>query len=169
MYTVPPGSAYDVAAWQSFAAAEVGAAATLAGLLVVAVSVNITRIIELPWVVSRMAASLTLFTGVLMGGTALLVPGQSAHVVGGELAIVGFAMAALVWLNNGLRGTQPQYRNRILISAALAVVASLLVATAGVLCAAQTGGGLYWLVPGVLLAFAVGLLNGWVALVEILR
>jgi hypothetical protein len=30
-------------------------------------------------------------------------------------------------------------------------------------------GGLYWLVPGVLIGFGVGLLNAWVALVEILR
>jgi hypothetical protein len=30
-------------------------------------------------------------------------------------------------------------------------------------------GGLYWMAPGVLLAFVVGLLNAWVALVEIRR
>jgi len=31
------------------------------------------------------------------------------------------------------------------------------------------GGGLYWLVPGVLAAIVFGLVNAWVLLVEILR
>jgi hypothetical protein len=40
---------------------------------------------------------------------------------------------------------------------------------AGVTLAAQAGGGLYWLVPGVLAAIVFGLINVWVLLVEILR
>jgi hypothetical protein len=42
---------YAVDAWADFAVAEVGAAAALAGLLVIASSINIVRIIELPAVV----------------------------------------------------------------------------------------------------------------------
>ena len=40
---------------------------------------------------------------------------------------------------------------------------------AGVTLLAQAGGGLYWLVPGVLAAMTFGLINAWVLLVEILR
>ena len=52
-------AAYDVTRWESFAVAEVGAAAALAGLLVVASSINLDRILTMPPVVSRLAASLT--------------------------------------------------------------------------------------------------------------
>ncbi|WP_030443511.1 hypothetical protein [Actinoplanes subtropicus] len=169
MLTTEPVDAYDSAAWQSFAVAVVGAAAALAGLLVVACSININRVIELPSVVSRMAASLALFTGVLTAGTVLLVPGQDRWVAGIELAAVGGVMAAATARNHGLRAARREYRRNALGAAVLAVISSLLVVAAGVLCAARAGGGLYWLFPGVVVAFSVGLFNAWVALVEILR
>ena len=42
-------------------------------------------------------------------------------------------------------------------------------AVAGGTLLAQAGGGLYWLIPSVLVAFMCGLLNVWVLMVEILR
>src|ERR1039457_5121174 len=41
-------SGYDVSAWGSFLAAEVGAGAALTGLLFVAVSINLARILSFP-------------------------------------------------------------------------------------------------------------------------
>ena len=163
-----PG-AYDVVQWENFAVAEVSAAAALAGLLVVACSINISRILTMPPVVARLAASLALFTGTLMTGTVLLVPGQDHRLTGTELAVIGLAVAAIVLRNHGIHGDKPQYRHYAALAAAPAVTAPLLIVTAGVLCAASVGGGLYWLFPAVLLAFSVGLFNTWVALVEILR
>jgi len=159
----------DVAAWQNFAMAEVGAAATLAGLLVVACSININRVIELPAVVSRMAASLGLFTGVLMVGTALLVPGQDHRLAGAELVAIGGLMATVAVRNHGVGVARPEYRRGAFAVALLAVIASAFVVAAGALYAAAAGSALYWLFPGVVLSFAVGLFNSWVALVEILR
>jgi hypothetical protein len=40
---------------------------------------------------------------------------------------------------------------------------------AGVSLLLQAGGGLYWLVPGVVLCLLVAVLNAWVPLIEILR
>ena len=39
----------------------------------------------------------------------------------------------------------------------------------GVSLLAEAGGGLYWMQAGVVLSLLVGLANGWVLLVEILR
>jgi hypothetical protein len=39
----------------------------------------------------------------------------------------------------------------------------------GVFYALSTMGGLYWVVPGVLLAVVLGPVNSWVALIETLR
>ena len=46
-------------------------------------------------------------------------------------------------------------------------VLPLLVAAASLLIGA--GGGLYWLVPGVLFCLVVAVLNAWVLLIEIVR
>ena len=49
------------------------------------------------------------------------------------------------------------------------VISSGSVTVAGITLLAGGGGGLYWLVPGVLGALIGGLANTWVLLVEILR
>ena len=162
-------SSYDAVPWQGFAIAAVGAAAALAGLLVVAASINIREIIQLPAVVSRLAVTLALFAGILFVGLALLVPGQSRTILGIEIAVIGAALAVTAWAENGVNETEPEFRTTAILKASIIVVAAVLIAIAGIALAGQFGGGLYWLVPGVLLAFAMGLLNSWVALIEILR
>ena len=44
--------------WDSFFLGELGAAAALAGLLVVAVSINIDQILSYPWLPSRAVATI---------------------------------------------------------------------------------------------------------------
>lgn len=161
--------AYDARAWESFAVAQVGAAAALAGLLVVACSINIARIIEFSGVVSRLAATLTLFAAVLAVGIVLLVPGQDPVALGGEITIVGAVTVALVYRMRGLHGLAHEYRRTATVALALEILAALSMMVAGIAYAVGAAGGLYWLVPGVLLAITVGLLNAWVALIEILR
>ena len=51
----------------------------------------------------------------------------------------------------------------------LAQVAVVPVLVAGVSLLVGAGGGLYWLVPGVVLCLVVAVLNAWVPLIEILR
>jgi hypothetical protein len=161
--------AFDPAGWAGFATAEVGAAAALAGLLVVAISINVTRLLQLPQVVARLAGTLILFGSVLLVGTLLLVPDQGRVALGIEIAAVGavaafgvFRLAASVRLDR-------RYRRNALLAHGLARLTAVLIVIAGVLCAAGVIGGLYWLVPAVVLAFVVGLANAWVALIEILR
>ncbi len=161
--------AYEPAAWESFAVAQVGAAAALAGLLVVACSINISRIIHLPAIVSRLAATLVLFGAVLIVATLLLVPGQREIWLGLELSAIGAVTAALVVRLGGTRTSDPRYRANAVAITAVAVTASVMIAVGGITLALARFGGLYWLVPGIVLAFTVGLGNAWVALIEILR
>ncbi|MGZ4603476.1 MAG: hypothetical protein ACXV0U_07735 [Kineosporiaceae bacterium] len=134
-----------------------------------AASINIGRIIEIPSVVSRLGGTLALFTGVLAVGTELLVPGVSRDVLGAVIAVTGAALAVVLVRLRGIEQAEAQYQRTSLIIAGITVIAALLVAVAGASYAAGTGGGLYWLAPGVLVAFGVGLANAWVALIEILR
>jgi modulator of FtsH protease len=162
-------SAYDPIPWQGFAIAEVGAAAALAGLLVVAASINIRSIIEAPAVVSRLAATLTLFASILFIGTVLLIPDQSRTLLGIEIAVIGAAVAVTVWSERGVDEVEPEYRRHAMTAAIIALVAAVLIAFSGIALAGMFAGGLYWLVPGVLLALGIGLVNAWVTLIEILR
>jgi hypothetical protein len=166
---VMEGSGYHPATWESFAEAQVAAAAALAGLLVVACSININRIIKIPWIVSRLLGMLVLFGAVLIVATLLLVPGQPRIALGIEIAAVGGAAAWGVFVARGVPRTESEYRKSAVVVATLGVRAAALIAAAGVFVALGVLGGLYWLVPGTLLAFTIGLGNSWVALVEILR
>jgi modulator of FtsH protease len=166
---VVAGSGYEAGPWESFAVAEVGAAAALAGLLVVAGSINVARIVKLPSVVSRLGAALVLFATILVIGTILLVPDQPGRLVGVEIAAVGLLATWAVLRLRGTRNADPAHRWSVTLAAAVGTGAAGLIFVGGLFCALQMLGGLYWLVPGVILGFSVGLVNAWVALIEILR
>jgi modulator of FtsH protease len=166
---VMEGSGYHPETWASFAEAEVAAASALAGLLVVACSINIARIIKIPWIVSRLLGSLWLFGAVLVVATLLLVPEQPRVVLGIEIAAIGAVATWGAFAARGVPEAGSEYRPHAIVVASLGVLAAGLIAAAGAFLAAGVLGGLYWLVPGTVLAFTIGLGNAWVALVEILR
>jgi modulator of FtsH protease len=63
--------------WTDFLVAEVGASAALAGLLFVAISINLEKILEYKGTVTRASEALLLLLSVLFAGTFALTPGQS--------------------------------------------------------------------------------------------
>ena len=65
--------------WSNFLVAEAGASAALAGLLFVAVSINIAKIIEYPGVSGRAAEALALLIGLLIIATLGLAPNSIAN------------------------------------------------------------------------------------------
>jgi hypothetical protein len=77
--------------WENFFIAQVSASAALTGLIFVAVSINLTRILSLPKLPNRALASLLLLLTILITSSLLLVPGQPVVVVGIEVLIVGLA------------------------------------------------------------------------------
>lgn len=165
----PAGLGYEPAAWETFALAGVGAAAALAGLLVVAASINIKEIVELPGVANRLGGTLASFTGVLAMATTVLVPGLDRVDVGVAISVLAAAVAVLVVVFRGLPGTDAPYRRSTLTTDIAALISALLLLWSGVSCVLGIGGGLYWLAVGAVATFVVGLFNAWVALVEILR
>lgn len=62
--------------WANFFAAEVGAAAALTGLIIVAVSINLSRILSFPQLPARAAESFLMLIGALMVASLGLVPEQ---------------------------------------------------------------------------------------------
>jgi hypothetical protein len=164
-------SAYDAAQWADFGIAVVGATAALTGLLFVAVSINLDRILRYPALPRLAARTLILFGSALFASLLLLAPGQSHRVLGTELLLLGI-LTALVTLPQAL--TEERYEGTPLWSYLVArplpvVLTSLSLVVAGAGYSFQGLGGLYWLLPAVLAAIFGGLVNAWVLLVEIQR
>jgi hypothetical protein len=81
--------------WDNFFVAEVGAAAALTGLLFVAVSINLTRVLEFSQLPTRAAETLISLVSVLVVSTFALVPEQSMKTYGIEIAATGLTTWAI--------------------------------------------------------------------------
>jgi modulator of FtsH protease len=164
-------STEDIAAWHDFAAALVGAAAALAGLIFLAVSNNIRRIMAIPGVPGRAGESVIFLGGVLVECAQLLVPGQSATALGIELLI----SAGLLWavLNAiaiaALRIPTRQPRSWRFYRVLRIQLAAAPVLLGGASLLGWPSGGLYWFAVGVLFAVIDAIANAWVLLVEVVR
>ena len=163
--------AYTASAWTDLGAAAAETAATLAGLLFVAVSINLRNILQYPNLPARAAMTLVTFVTPLITGVLLIVPGQSRVALGWELLACAAAIEALQLRIHLSAERAPQETaltwsmGRVLPG----VVSCGCLAIAGITLLAQAGGGLYWVVPSVVGAIVFGLVNVWVLLVEILR
>jgi modulator of FtsH protease len=162
--------AYTTGDWQNLFVAVAGASAALAGLLFVAVSINLDRILALG-LPSRAIGAITMLISVLFVAIFGLVPGQPRGVLAAELLAVGVAswtILAVIKLRR-LRGDDGQPTYARYLSVVLSQAASLPFVVAGASLIPRAGGGLYWLVPGIVFALLEAVLDAWVLLVEILR
>lgn len=165
-----PASAYSTLPWQNFLIAEVGAAAALTGLLFVAVSINLDRILSFPKLPARAAETLSLLLLVVVITSLGLAPQPSSALAAEIIACAGLmsAVTAIVqWHHGPDSPTDPAWW--FLSRIATAQVPMLLFLTGGITLAARHGGGLYWVLPATLAAFLGAVYNAWVLLVEIIR
>jgi len=164
-------AAYAADHWTDFAVATVSATATLVGLVFVAVSINLREILRSPNLPGRAALTLVMFVTPLLVGILVVVPGQPGTALAWELLAAGILVGAFQLLINSRSGRSAEETP---MSWTLARVLPIIVTYACLIVAGATflahgGGGLYWLVPSVLVAIGSGLVNAWVLLVEILR
>jgi hypothetical protein len=155
--------------WDNFFVAEAGAAAALAGLLFVAISINLTRILQYQQLPARAVEALFSLLSVLVVSTFSLVPGQSAFAYGVEFSAIGLVVWVIqtIALVKTRKGAHPRSRTpqRMLINQLPPVPFVI----AGILLLAGHPRGVYWVVPGTLLSFASGVFGAWVLLIEIQR
>src|SRR5277367_3869823 len=98
--------------WSAFFQGELSAAAALAGLLFVSVSMNQTKILELGRMADRGLEALAILLLVIVISSLPLIPGQPLRLLGGEIfAVSAIAMVGTVALQrNYLPGVEPAYR-----------------------------------------------------------
>jgi modulator of FtsH protease len=161
--------AYEPEAWTDLFVASAGASAALAGLVFVAVSINIDRIIGGEGLADRALQALFQLLAIVIVSLIALAPGQSSAALGIELLAVGLLVAGGSFALLG-RAQAAAQTTRGWPARRLAVAAGTVpTAIAGISLIAESGGGLYWLFAGAIVAIVVAVLNAWVLLVEILR
>ena len=158
-----------VETWDSFGVVVGAASGALIGLLFVAISVNTSRIARHPALHVVASRTLVLFAIPLVAAILVVTPRQADWALGTELIVLGvIAGVALILVGRGRRvdiDASPESRlARTLDRTSPTLSTSLLTAIAGVTLITG-GGGLYWLVPALILALVGGALNAWLLLV----
>jgi hypothetical protein len=115
-------------------------------------------------------AAVLLLPSVVLVSIIGLIPGQTTTALGVELlveALLFGAVIATLTRRSLPEGTEP----RAWLIGRMTVVAAgtLPLVIGGASLIAETGGGLYWAVAGIVFAIAGAVANAWVLLVEILR
>lgn len=156
--------------WSEFNVAMAGATAALAGLVIVAASVNIAEIVKSRTLTARLLAGIAALLVALAASAIALVPRIDSGWYGG-LVIALAALAAVVQVHAArLIATDPEPADRVrplkYIVGFLPIAAYV---AAGVLVWASHPAGLYLAAAGSLLAIISAIVVSWVALVEVLR
>lgn len=162
----------DLAAWSDFNVAIVGAAAALAGLVIVAASVNIREVIQATTVTARLGAGIVALVVALSIAAVGLIPDLDTVAYGG----VTLALTLIAALFQGhaarviVRTPRPDGDTRP--PAAKAIIGFVPIAAyaiAGIALILAHPAGLYAAAIAALLTIASALLVSWIALVEVLR
>ncbi len=160
---------YDASQWHDLFAAGAESAATLVGLLFVAVSLNTKQILDVPSLPPLAARTLGVLLGILLMSVLVLTPGQSRNTLGAELTALGAVLLTAVTIS-ALRAHLPVTKWRWTIpTILLALASSVPMVIAGVSVLASAGGGLYWALGELILGFSIAIYNAWILLIEILR
>jgi modulator of FtsH protease len=157
--------------WENFLLGELGASATLTGLIFVGVSVNLMKITTRATLTNRALEALVALIVVLFISSLLLIPGQTFLAVGIEVLLIGLINWMVVGLLqlDSLHKMQPQYRLQFIPYIVLSQLAALSFVIAGIVLLILGTGGLYWIVAATLLSFLAAFTDAWILLIEINR
>lgn len=162
---------YPLTEWTTLLAVLAGASATLTGLVFVAVSINLERIISFPGLAGRAGESLLQFLQVFFVAILALVPRESLKAFAVEILMVAGVSGILQLIGQlrYMRRREGHPLTWITYRMALSQIATAPFLVAGIELLIDFPSGLYWLVPGFVFSFVAGIFSAWVLLVEILR
>ncbi len=159
-----------MAEWADFFVAEIGASAALTGLIAVAISINLSRILAFQSLPGLAASALILLGSVLVLTSAALIPHQPMSVFGFETLAVALAMLIVpAVLQIRPLKAEPMPKGRAIIRVIMNGPPALAVLIAGILLILGHPAGLYWFAGGAIFSLVSGVLIAWVLLIEIHR
>jgi hypothetical protein len=162
-------TAYTPLAWHDFFVGTIGASAALTGLLFVTVSINLEQILNFAHLPGRAACTLGILLTALVVSGFSLAPGQGDRVLGFEILGAGLVVTVQAIVVMPRKQTDGGNRSLTIGRFVTLLLPGLAFVAGGVSLVVGGGGGLYWVLAAVLLAFVVASINGWVLLVEIMR
>lgn len=160
----------DLELWSEFNVAMAGATAALAGLVIVAASVNIGEIVKVRALTARLAAGIATLVLAIVGSALGLAPMISPAWFGAVLlvATVGAGILQVQATRAIFAEHHPAARAK-LPKSVFGFLPIAAYAGGGIAVLAESSAGLYLVAAGCLLAIVSGILVSWVALVEVLR
>jgi hypothetical protein len=158
--------------WTTFFAVAAGASATLAGLVIVAVSVNINRILQHPQLPARAGAAVATLILILLSSMATLIP-QPTRILGAELLFFGISCWALEIYSSrkSIEARVQSHRpwHESVLQVVFGQLQTLPFIGGGAWMLLNNPNGLYAIAFGILVIFFASTANAWVLMVEILR
>ncbi len=157
--------------WAGFFEAEVSASATLTGLVTVAISINLARILSVEHLPSRAGESLFALTAAFALSSAALIPGISLPALGVVALIVAALSFGFGARNQYLWRTQVGRQEWLpqTVNAVCRTMSTLPITIGGALLCFHAPAGVDWIGVGVIATLVVSVMNAWVLLVEIIR
>src|SRR5436190_22489479 len=89
-------TAYDPSEWTDLFVATAGASAALAGLVFVAVSINVDRILKFEGLPDRALETVLMLLSVVLVSIVGLIPGQSTAALGAEVLALGLGFGIVI-------------------------------------------------------------------------
>ena len=157
--------------WAAFFSAELAALAALTGFVVVAISINLERILSYPHLPTRAGEALIGPVGAITATSLVLIPGQPAALLGIEVIAVGLVIviAPVVFQSRAWSLRKEATARERVTRAATNQGFNLTFVIGGALLLAGWPAGLYWVAAGDILCIIAIALSAWVLMVEILR
>jgi len=160
-----------IAGWSNYLSVLAGAAATLTGLIFVAVSINLSRVLSVPGLTGRAGESLMQLFGVVLISTTALIPQQGPIALGTEILVVGSVLWLVQTVFQVRYVTSKTGHPRVwgIVRMVQTQLANVPFCICGILLVRGSAAGLYWLALGCIFSLVSGVSGAWVLLVEILR
>jgi hypothetical protein len=158
--------------WTQFFVAAASASSALAGLVMVALSVNVKKILNYRHLPARAGAAIAMLILILVSSMASLMNQPLWCLACEILAFALWAWAIEVWtarqvIIGHLENRRPRYETvRFVFLGQLQVIPYVV---GGLLLLLGHYDGLYWIGAGTMLVFMFSVMESWVLLVEILR
>lgn len=156
--------------WKDFNVAIAGATAALAGLVIVAASVNIGDVVKSRTLTARLGSGIVMLVLALVVSAIGLMPAVDGTWFG--VIVVGVSLVALVFqivTARLLAADHDRLDQARWAKALLGFLPATAYLVAGLLALAGMPAGLYFAAAGAVLAIVAALIVSWVALVEVLR